>query len=67
MLDFSPSHLKLIEGTYKKISRCMIEMLEEWIKRGRSKTRFEIIKALRSPIVDHSAVADGLTSKYTTA
>ena len=45
----------------------MIEMLEEWIKIGRSKTRFEIIKALRSPIVDHSADADELTSKYTTA
>ena len=65
-LGFSPALLKPIEGTYKKMSRCMIEMLEAWIKRGSNKTRSGIIEALRSPTLDHNAVAEELTRKYTT-
>ena len=66
-LDITPAQLKPIEGTYKKMSRCMIEMLEAWIKRGSNKTRSEIIAALRSPTLDHNAIADELTKKYTIA
>ena len=63
-LGFSPALLKPIEKAYPKMSRCMIEMLEAWIKRGINKTRSQIIEALRSPTLDHNAVAEELTRKY---
>ena len=66
-LGFNPGLLNQIEKTYTKVSRCTIEMLEEWIKRGSHKTRSQIIEALRSPTLDYNALADKLMSKYSTA
>ena len=66
-LGFNPGLLKPIEKTYTKMSRCMINMLDEWIKRGSNKTRAQIIEALRSPTVGHDALADELLRKYSTA
>ena len=59
-LDVSTGKLKEIEATYKKPSRCMIEMLDAWIKQGGNRTRCQIIEALRDPLVDHSDLADKL-------
>ena len=64
-LGFSSSQLKEIEATNKKLSRCMIDMLEAWIKKGGDKTRLQVLQALRDPLVDHSNIADGLERKYT--
>ena len=63
-LGFSPSQLKEFEATNKKLSRCMIDMLEAWIKKGGDKTRLQILQALRDPLVDHSNIAAGLERKY---
>ena len=63
-LDVSTGKLKEIEATYKKSSRCMIEMLEAWIKQGGNRTHYQIIEALRDPLVRHSDLADKLEKTY---
>lgn len=63
-LGFHPSQLKQFEATNKKLSRCMIDMLEAWLKKGSNVTRSHLIQALRAPLVDHSDVADELEKKY---
>ena len=63
-LGISTAKLKEIEATNKKPSRCMIEILETWIKKGGHRTRHQIIEGLRDPLVDHSDLADKLKKTY---
>ena len=63
-LGVSTGKLKEIEETYKKSSRCMIEMLQAWIKKGGNRTHCQIIEALRGPLVDNSDLADKLEKIY---
>ena len=64
-LGLSTTQLKEIETMHnKKPSRCMINMLEAWIKQGSDKTRSQIVQALRSPLVGHNDVADEIEGKY---
>ena len=43
----------------------MIDVLEAWIKQSGDKTRYQIVQALRSPLVGHNDAADEIQRKYT--
>ena len=63
-LRFEPSKLDEIEGTNKKMSRCMIELLASWFKLSKDRNCSEIVAALRSKILNHNNIADELEDKY---
>ena len=63
-LRFEPGKLNEIEGTNKKMSRCLIEMLAAWFKLSKERNCLEIVAALRSKILNHKNIADELEDKY---
>ena len=59
----SNSTLKQIEMNHKDIKRCAYDMLDAWINDG-NKTRSDIVKALRSPLVNSNRIADKLEKNW---